>query len=197
MILLYCVDQILFSVIHIHSIVELLVHGDLELRHGRVLPLDFIRAGILPSDLLNVHVGTLRHRSLHFIPDPLIYNRRFQACSGEHLCVTGASAHLLLERELDLVKEAEGGTAFLVHDVVDLLAFEFDLQLAKGILNFIEIVHLGFLVAPSQNVTVRFSLTFLRNWRGQPVHHKMIELLQTGSRLQNQSRSCSQSIHEA
>jgi hypothetical protein len=80
---------------------------------------------------------------------------------------------------------------------VDLLAFEFDLQLAKGILNFIEIVHLGFLVAPSQNVTVRFSLTFLRNWRGQPVHHKMIELLQTGSRLQNQSRSCSQSVHEA
>lgn len=57
---------------------------------------------------------------------------------------------MLVDAFLQKVEEVHGGSWLLIHDFVDQLGVEDDLEPSEHILDLVKVVHLGFLVRPIQ-----------------------------------------------
>ena len=60
-----------------------------------------------------------------------------------HIEVVGAG-------ELDLIEQAQSSTSLLIHDVVNELAFKFDLEFAKRLLHQVKVIYLGLLISSTK-----------------------------------------------
>ena len=143
-------DQVLLLLILSQSIIEVRFLGHLELDEMPILHLLLISAHVLALDSARLNAAGERRRLLHVLRELLLDSALLQPSHRLSLQCVGRRALTFLNSQFELVEKAQSCTSLFLHDVVREFAIKANLEVAKCILDQVEVVDLGLLVCPLQ-----------------------------------------------